>query len=85
MSIIIHNITRDHVPNGLNQYELLINKKLICEFEHDRSHDGLAQCLRDAADAVDSIEDVAPRLNEPMSEEQITALLTFMRELKARR
>lgn len=55
MSIIIHNITEGHKPVGLNQYEVLINRKHICFFDHDRSFEGLAQCLRDAADAVEAL------------------------------
>lgn len=55
MSIIISNVSDDHVSNtGKNSYELKINRKLICTFEHDRQANGLAQCLRDAADAVEA-------------------------------
>lgn len=57
MSIIIHNITTSHKPTGINNYEVLINRKHICFFDHDRSFDGLAECLRDAADAVDAAGD----------------------------
>ena len=53
MSIIIQNITQEHVPEGQNLYVLRINDKRICNFTHERSYDGLAQCLRDAVDAVD--------------------------------
>ncbi len=57
MSIIIHNITTTHKPTGLNQYEVLINRKHICFFDHDRSFGGLAECLRDAANAVDEADE----------------------------
>lgn len=36
----------------LHAYRIQINDKLICRFTHDREK-GLAQCLRDAARAVD--------------------------------
>lgn len=52
--IQIKNISSKETPEeGINQYELRINKKVICRFKHDRKAGGLAQCLRDAADAVD--------------------------------
>ena len=52
--IAILNVTPDGGPaTGLNQYELRINRTVICTFEHERSYSGLARCLRDAADAVD--------------------------------
>ena len=52
MSVIIQNISG--CTEGINKYRLRINDKVICEFEHDRKYNALAQCLRDAADAVDS-------------------------------
>lgn len=56
MSIIITNISLQNSPEiGKNRYQLRINKRVICEFEHDRKIDGLAQCLRDAANAVDNV------------------------------
>ena len=61
MSIIITNITEDHIPDGLNNYVVKINNRVICYFEHVRSYDGLARCLRDAADAV---ADAGERTNE---------------------
>jgi hypothetical protein len=36
-------------------YHLQINDKFICEFKHNRSK-GLAECLRQAADAVEKHE-----------------------------
>ena len=50
----IVNVSPDDAPmTGPNDYEVRINKTLICRFSHDRQIDGLAQCLRDAADAVE--------------------------------
>ena len=55
MMIAIVNVSpRDTPITGANNYEVRINRKVMCTFEHSRSHDGLAQCLRDAADAVDA-------------------------------
>lgn len=39
-------------PEGVHSYEVRINHRLITEFRHRRS-DGLAKCLRSAADAVE--------------------------------
>ncbi len=39
-------------PGGWRLYEVMINHDLICSFNHKRS-DGLAVCLRKAADAVE--------------------------------
>jgi hypothetical protein len=36
----------------LHAYRIQINNELVCRFTHDRKK-GLAQCLRDAARAVD--------------------------------
>lgn len=55
--IVITNISEDALLRGMNKYELKINEKVICRFEHDRHPEGLAQCLRDAADAVDKKND----------------------------
>jgi len=53
MSIIIQNVSDERAAKyGVNNYIVRINKKVICEFTHDRRINGLAQCLRDAADAV---------------------------------
>lgn len=54
MSIIIQNISPEGAPlTGTNKYRVRINQTVICEFEHDRQVNGLAKCLRDAADAVE--------------------------------
>lgn len=54
MSILITNITEGQPDDGLDRYIVRINKKEICKFSHERKINGLAQCLRDAADAVDA-------------------------------
>ena len=55
MSIIIQNISTDTTPEiGTNRYRVMLNKRTICEFDHERAHNGLAKCLRDAADAVEN-------------------------------
>lgn len=59
MSIIITNITSD--SGWPDRYILRINQNVICEFIHIRKHDGLAQCLRDAADAVDTVRNSSDR------------------------
>lgn len=52
--IYIQNISSKETPEeGINKYEIRINKKVVCKFEHGRKAGGLAQCLRDAAKAVD--------------------------------
>ena len=50
MSIIIQNITEG--DPAIHHYQLRINQEAICTFEHARS-EGLAQCLRQAAEAVE--------------------------------
>ena len=56
--ISIINISPEGTKDfGLHKYALRINKYIITEFEHQRTPKGLAQCLRDAADAVDKLED----------------------------
>lgn len=52
MPIIIQRIS-DKPSNGRDEYEVRVNKDVIAAFYHQRSVSGLAQCLRDAADAVD--------------------------------
>jgi hypothetical protein len=52
--IAIVNISPKHTPaHGLNQYVLKIDRDVICHFQRVRTFDGLAQCLRAAADAVE--------------------------------
>lgn len=53
--IAIVNISDDKTAlTGINKYQVRINRTVICEFEHFRGVGGLAQCLRDAAHAVDN-------------------------------
>lgn len=52
MISIVNVSPRDTPKKGVNQYEVRLNKRVIAKFEHCRT-DGLAQCLRDAADAVE--------------------------------
>lgn len=52
--IAIVNVSDEDTPIcGVNKYELRINQRVMCEFEHDRDVGNLSQCLRDAADAFD--------------------------------
>ena len=50
MSIHIHNIGGD--PLGISEYVLCINDRNLTTFKHDRTK-GLAECLREAAKAMD--------------------------------
>lgn len=52
MPIIIQRLSDSPVKEK-DEYRVCINNELITTFWHQRSHEGLAQCLRDAADAVD--------------------------------
>ena len=52
--LAIVNVTGGDIPTtGLCQYEVRINSRVIATFEHQREYDGAAQCLRDAADAIE--------------------------------
>jgi len=52
--LAIVNVSPDDAPlTGTNKYEVRINRRVIATFEHARKPDGAAQCLRDAADAVE--------------------------------
>jgi hypothetical protein len=53
MSIIIQNMKGDAL--GVCTYQLRINQRVIAEFEHSRP-DGLAVCLKKAADAAEQDE-----------------------------
>jgi len=55
MAIIIRNVSNNVAPTGRQKYELRINYELICKFSHIRE-EGLATCLRKAADAVERAE-----------------------------
>jgi hypothetical protein len=49
--IAIINVSES--PKGINDYEVRINKQLICRFQHKRE-EGLAKCLQLAAQAVEN-------------------------------
>mgnify|MGYP001157018008 FL=1 len=52
--LVIVNISPEDTPNqGVNQYEVRVNDNVLATFEHERKPNGAAQCLRDAADAID--------------------------------
>lgn len=69
--LAIVNVTKEAQP--LDDYEIRINQRVIGTFQHKRSYQGAAQCLRDAANALDKA-----RLAE--SAELLEALLpTFKR------
>lgn len=51
--LAIVNVTKD-TSQEIHDYEIRINKKVIGKFKHKRSFKGAAQCLRDAADALDA-------------------------------
>ena len=54
-------------PLGRHRYEVRINSTAVCRFEHTRSK-GLADCLRQAADAVAMKEaEKLARLADPKS------------------
>ena len=53
MSIVITNVSRAGTKRC--RYHIKINANIVTEFTHLRS-DGLAMCLRRAADAVDKYE-----------------------------
>ena len=51
--LAIVNVSPEDTPLvGVNKYEVRINDRVIATFEHFRTPDGAARCLRDAADAV---------------------------------
>lgn len=67
MMIIIHNISKEYSTTGWQNYEVKVNDKLICTFDHKASN-GLAKCLEEAGEAVrkklvaDARADVVKRL-----------------------
>lgn len=56
MSLIITNVSKHDDLAGTNDYELRINTTVLVCFKHTRS-DGLAACLRAAADAYEADPD----------------------------
>ena len=55
MSIIIQNMSTNNSPTGEHSYELRINREVIAGFTHMRE-EGLAACLRRAADAAELVD-----------------------------
>lgn len=56
MAVIIQNLTAiDNEFDGICTYQVRINRKHFAYFDHLRS-EGLATCLRKAADAVELAE-----------------------------
>jgi hypothetical protein len=53
--IAIINDGKNKSTRGVHGYRVQINDKVICTFEHLRE-DGLAECLRKAAAAVEDAE-----------------------------
>lgn len=51
--LAIVNVTPDDSTHELDDYEIRINRRVIGTFQHKRAYNGAAQCLRDAADALD--------------------------------
>ena len=51
--LAIVNVTEDN-SQELDDYEIRINAKVIGRFKHKRAYLGAAQCLRDAANALDA-------------------------------
>ena len=51
--LVIVNVTKDD-EQELDDYEIRINDRVIGKFKHKRKFKGAAQCLRDAADALDA-------------------------------
>jgi hypothetical protein len=55
--LVIANVTKDDDENELDDYEIRISDRVIGKFKHKRKFKGAAQCLRDAADALDANPD----------------------------
>lgn len=55
--LAIVNVSTDADPlTGPNKYEVRVNKRVIATFMHNRQYGNAAQCLRDAAKAVERQE-----------------------------
>jgi hypothetical protein len=66
MSVTINNVSERPSEDGINYYEVVIGNEVIASFAHIRS-DGLAQCLRRAANAVE-LRDRAKAAGIPVRE-----------------
>jgi hypothetical protein len=74
--LAIVNVSDEDTPAvGINQYEVRINYRVIATFEHDRQYGNAAECLRDAADAVE-------RCNKERQDELLKSLLPLMNRMK---
>lgn len=51
--LIIVNVTPQDSTADKDDYEIRINERVIGKFKHKPVYNGAAQCLRDAADALD--------------------------------
>lgn len=78
MAVIIQNVSRHDDLTGVNAYVLKINDRPITAFSHVRS-EGLAQCLRRAAEAADKAERRGKAQPEATPETDATAWLGGIR------
>lgn len=62
---------------GVNEYELRINRQLITKFKHNRQPGALAQCLRDAADAVDKVRESKKKRSDARTKTRLSNLNSF--------
>ena len=68
MSVVISNTSTHDDLEGENSYEVRIGGRLIAGFSHVR-RDGLADCLRRAAEAVDLAEPAGYQPGRPRPKE----------------
>lgn len=52
--IVIINVSKEPKLKGVHEYEVRINREVICKFKHKRE-EGLDVCLTRAAKAVEEI------------------------------
>ena len=74
--LAIVNVTREAAKTGLNHYEVRVNDRVIATFEHNRNYGAAAQCLRDAADAVE-------RCSEERQHKLILSLLPMFERMQS--
>ena len=74
--LVIVNVSDDDAPMvGINQYEVRVNTRVIATFEHDRQYGDAAQCLRDAANAIE-------KANEQKSAALLESLLPMFKRMQ---
>lgn len=73
--LAIVNVTRNAQQIGPNKYEVRVNERVIATFEHDRGYGAAAQCLRDAADAIE-------RCNAEKQERLLHSLLPMLARMQ---